>query len=63
MSAMEHSTISQPSAADPPRTEASAATNERELPHFRSLTMPGLAKGPILPAWLRKIFQPTSTHA
>jgi hypothetical protein len=54
MSAMEHSTIGTPSAAGARRPRIDAATYERYTPHFRSLTMPGLAKGPILPAWLRK---------
>jgi hypothetical protein len=60
---MEHSTASQPPAADPRGTQADADTNERDLPHFRSLTMPGLAKGPIIPAWLHKFFRRTDTPA
>jgi hypothetical protein len=50
MSAMEHSTVDTPSAADTRRPQFDAATYEQYTPHFR----PGLAKGPILPAWLRK---------
>jgi hypothetical protein len=63
MSPMERSTISRTSSADSPHTETNATTSERELPHFRSLTMPGLMKGPLIPAWLRKIFQATGKHA
>jgi len=48
-------------------TQAGPATDDRYVPHFRSLTMPGLAKGPILPAilpeWLRKLFRRTETPA
>jgi hypothetical protein len=54
MTGMEHSTVSTPFAADTRRPQIDAATYERYTPHFRSLSMPGLAKGPILPAWLRK---------
>jgi hypothetical protein len=63
MSAMEHSTVSQPPAADPLRTQTDGDTDERDLPHFRSLTMPGLAKGPILPVWLTKRFRRKDTPA
>jgi len=38
-------------------TQADTGNDESYVPHFRSLTMPGLAKGPILPAWLSKLFR------
>ena len=65
---MEHSTTSQPPTANQSeiaqrRTQAAAATDERDRPHFRSLTMPGLAKGPIFPAWLHRLFRRKDTPA
>lgn len=61
MSAMEDSAVSTPSAADADRPRFDPTTYEHYTPHFRSLTMPGLAKGPILPAWLRKRFRRKGT--
>ena len=57
MKGMEHSTIGTPSAPDARGPQTDAATDERYIPNFRSLTMPGLAKGPILPAWVHKLFR------
>jgi len=62
MRPMEHTTNT-PSAAGTPSPQTDTATDERYIPHFRSLTMPGLAKGPILPTWLRKLFRRTDTPA
>jgi hypothetical protein len=67
MRPMEHPTASQSSTPDRSaigrhRTQADADTHERD-PQIRSLTMPGLAKGPILPEWLRKLFRRTDTPA
>ncbi len=61
MRPMEHPTISTPSAPGARGPEADAGTDEPYIPHFRSLTMPGLGSGPILPAWLRKLFRRTDT--
>jgi hypothetical protein len=63
MRPMEHSSTSTLSAAGPHGPQTDAATDERYIPHFRSLTMPGLAKGPILPVWLRKPFRRKATHS
>jgi hypothetical protein len=60
---MERSTITTSSVAGSRGLQTDAATDERYVPHFRSLTMPGLAKGPILPEWLRKLFRRTETPA
>ena len=62
MTAMERPTAGRPAVADPRRPQADADTYERD-PQIRSLTMPGLAKGPILPEWLRRLFQRTDTPA
>jgi hypothetical protein len=44
-------------AADPrPWQAIDADMDERDRPYFRSLTMPGLEKGPILALWSRPIF-------
>jgi len=48
MRPMEHPTVSQPAAV--------ADTDERDIPHFRSLITPGLMSVPPMPAWLRKLF-------
>jgi hypothetical protein len=63
MRGMEHSTVSTPSTASVRGPQTDAVTDERYIPHFRSLTMPGLVKGPILPAWLSKLFHRTDTPA
>jgi hypothetical protein len=63
MSYMEHSAANRPPAPDPRRAQiADADTDEqvRDLPHFRSLITPGLASGPILPEWLRRLFRRTT---
>jgi hypothetical protein len=52
---MEHPTISPPPVPDPRDPQADA--DEQYIPHFRSLTMPGLVKGPIIPTWLSKRFR------
>jgi hypothetical protein len=63
MRPVEHSTISTPSATGASGPQADADTDEPYIPHFRSLTMPGLAKGPIVPAWLSKLFPRKDTPA
>jgi hypothetical protein len=62
---MEHSTIGTPPATGVrgPHADADADTEEPYIPHFRSLTMPGLAKGPIIPEWLSKFFRRKDTPA
>jgi hypothetical protein len=60
---MEHSTISTPPATGARGPQADADTDEPYIPHFRSLTMPGLAKGPIIPEWLLKPFRRKDTPA
>jgi hypothetical protein len=62
MRPMEHP-ANTPSAAGAHGPQADAGIDEPYIPHFRSLTMPGLAKGPILPAWLSKLFRRTDTPA
>jgi hypothetical protein len=63
MSRMEHSTVSPQAAAEPRRTHAAADTNERDVPHFRSLRVPGLVSGPLLATWLRKPFRRKAIHS
>jgi hypothetical protein len=65
MSAMEHSTTDRPPGTTPgDRSAAATDTAERTgARHFQSLILPGLAKGPILPAWLRRPFRRPDTHA
>jgi hypothetical protein len=67
MRPMEHSTASRQPATDRSgvgqhRRQADADTDEPYIPHFRSLITPGVASGPILPEWLRKLFRRTDTH-
>ena len=61
MSAMEPSTTSRPPAADPPRTQTGADTDEPYVHRYKSVIMPGVASSPILPDWvhdrLRKLFR------
>ncbi len=63
MRRMEHSTTSQPTTADPPHTQADTDTDEPYIHHFRSVITPGLVSVPPVPAWLRKLFRRTDTHA
>jgi hypothetical protein len=67
MSAMEPSITSQQPAADPSRTRTHTDTDEPYTRHFRSVKMPGVASGPILPEsvskFFRKRFRRTDTHA
>ncbi len=56
MRRMKHSTDT-PSSVGGHGPQVDPSTDEAYVPHFRSLTMPGLAKGPILPAWLSKLFR------
>jgi hypothetical protein len=64
---MKPPTTGQPPAADPNRTETGTDTGKPYVPHFKSVKMPGVAKGPILPEWLstyfRKRFRRTDTPA
>ena len=53
MRSVENPTVSDPAVAD---------TDERDLPHFRSLITPGLMSVPPVPAWLRKLFQRVGIH-
>jgi hypothetical protein len=61
MSVMEPATTSQPPAADPLRTRTGADTDEPRVHRFKSVKMPGVAKGPILPDWVhnwaRRLFK------
>jgi len=63
MREMEHSTASQPPAADPRRTQTDADTDEPYVHHYRSVITPGLMSIPPVPAWLRKLFRRTDTPA
>jgi hypothetical protein len=56
---MEHSTVGQPSASDPRRTDSTPDTL-----HIGHTKLPSLGgTGPILPEWLRKLFRRKDTHA
>jgi hypothetical protein len=57
MSAMEPSATSWPPAADPSRTQTGADTDEPYVHRFKSVKMPGVAKGPILPESVSKFFR------
>ena len=62
MSAMKPPTTSQPPAADRSkigqrRTRTGADTDEPYVHRYRSVKMPGVAKGPILPEWLSTYFR------
>jgi hypothetical protein len=50
-------TTSQPPAADPLRTRTGADTDEPYVHRFKSVKMPGVAKGPILPEPVSKFFR------
>jgi hypothetical protein len=66
MSAMEHSTTDPPPGTTPGDTSRSATDTAERAPgtrHFQSLILPGLAKGPILPEWVRRPFRHTDTPA
>jgi len=66
MSYMERPNAGRPPASDTRHTHAASADTDeqaRDLPHFESLILPGLFKGPILPVWLRRLFRRTGTHA
>jgi hypothetical protein len=54
---MEPSTTSQSPATDPPRTQTGADTDEPYVHRYKSVKMPGVAKGPILPEWLSTYFR------
>jgi hypothetical protein len=56
MRPMEHPTNT-PSSAGAHGPQADAGTDEPYIPHFRSLTMPGLVKGPLIPESVRKFFR------
>lgn len=44
--------------AEPRRPRADETIDEREIPHFESLTLPDLVSAEALfPAWLRRLFQ------
>jgi hypothetical protein len=63
MSTMQPSTASRPATVNTCLTQTGGATGERDRPpQIRSLITPGVASGPILPAWLRKRFQRRHTH-
>lgn len=54
MSDMEPTTTTgRPPVADPHRTQTGADTGEPYVRRFKSVQMPGVAKGPILPDWVR----------
>jgi hypothetical protein len=67
MSPMEPSTTSQSVASEPMRastTEAGKAKKAYGDRNFKPMTLPSLGgSGPILPAWLRRLFRRTDTPA
>ncbi len=63
MRPMEHSTVGQPSASDPRRADATE-TGTPDTLHIGHTKLPSLGgTGPILPEWLRKLFQRKDTPA
>ncbi len=67
MKLMEHSTTDRPPSTTPGDTNTGTTDRGPGTPHytrhFQSLILPGLAKGPILPEWLRRLFRRTDTPA
>jgi len=67
MRPMEHSTTSRPTGTAPEDTSTGTTDRGPGTPHytrhFQSLILPGLAKGPILPEWLRRLFRRKATPA
>jgi hypothetical protein len=67
MSYMEHHTTDRPPASGPRHMQATSDDIEeetRDLPHFRSLKVPGLfSASALLPAWLRRHFRRTDARA
>ena len=62
MRPMEHTTTGRQPAAGQRRTPAAGAdTDKQDRPQIRSLITPGLAKGPLVPEWLRKFFRRKAT--
>jgi len=57
MSVMEPSATSRSPAADPSRTRTGADTDEPYVHRYKSVKMPGVAKGPILPEPVSKFFR------
>jgi hypothetical protein len=66
MSAVEPSTVSQPPVSERPRADVTQA-GESGKPygdrHHKSVIVPGIFKGPILPKWARKLFRRDVTPA
>ena len=54
---MEPSTTSRSPAADPSRTRAGADTGEPYVHRFKSVKMPGVAKGPTCPESMSNKFR------
>ncbi len=66
MSAVEPSTVRQPPASEPPRadvTEAGGSGKPYGHRDHKSVIVPGIFKGPILPKWARKRFRRNATPA
>jgi hypothetical protein len=67
MSAMKSSTVGQSVAIEvrPENAAPSQTDDERDLEslNFEQLIVPGLGSGPILPAWLSKLFRRKNTQA
>ncbi|MGH2904808.1 MAG: hypothetical protein ACRDK7_14690 [Solirubrobacteraceae bacterium] len=61
MSYMEHPPASQPYSADQGLAQDKTDTDDRDIPHFESLILPGLVSIPPMPAWLRKLFRRKAT--
>ncbi len=65
MSAMEPTTVSQPPASEPTRTDATNTFKTANAPadrHFKQMIVPGLGSGQILPDWVHKLFRRKDTH-
>jgi hypothetical protein len=57
MSIVKPSTTSRTPIADPSRVRPGVGADEPYVPHFKSLNMPGVASGPLLPEPLRAYFR------
>ena len=64
MRPMEHPTTDTQPTLGPRRTQAEGADkDERDIPHFESLTLPDLMSLPLFYEWLRKPFRRKDTVA
>jgi hypothetical protein len=61
---MERTTANRPTPTDSHHTQTDDADpDERDIPHFESLTVPDLMSVPLFTAWLRRLFRRKDTAA